>query len=386
MEERDGDETDGCNDADLVGLIYRAAAGLVTWQRFLKALARRYAAHGATLFEQSFVHSNVRTLGTIGIDASMQAAYAQHYARSNPWVLAQQGMGAGTVVLSQSLVPPEVLNRNECFQEWHHPQDFDFAVGSSIAVTDRSSLKLGVLRSHIAGPMDQTHAAHLRTLMPHLQHALKLDEQRRRLEIQAGAFAALGACTSIAALVLSESRHVIEMNSEAQAIIGRRDGFFLDNRSRLRVRDPKEEVALIELLRQAVAGESIDQHKWLSITVSRMRGVRPYCAEAMRLGARPPPGRHGDDDDDGGAGVLLCIRDPERTFASDPEILQRTLCLTPAEARLAACLAQGLSLREAAGKLRIAESTARFVVKRVLSKTDCHRQADLIRVVLASSR
>jgi pimeloyl-ACP methyl ester carboxylesterase/DNA-binding CsgD family transcriptional regulator len=53
--------------------------------------------------------------------------------------------------------------------------------------------------------------------------------------------------------------------------------------------------------------------------------------------------------------------------------------LTPAEARLAAALRDGLSLKEAAAKLNISVNTARNQIKSVFEKLGVNRQGDLIR-------
>lgn len=363
------------SDGDLIGLIYRSGES-GSWQEFLCALGRRCLAHGALLFDHSFIRSNATILGSLGVDAAMQAAYAQQYGGTNVWVLAQQRMAAGTIVLSQDLASAATLNHNECFQEWHRPLEFDFAIGSNLAVGDGSILKLGVLRSRIVGPMDQTHVMLFRSLMPHLQHALRLAKQKSRLESQARAFGALSCHTAVGLLILSASHRVTDMNEAAGLILRRKDAFLLDSRSMLRLTNPEDEVKLRALLREAQL-ESPADRRAIGLVVHRKTG-RPYFVEMLKLKAPS----HGTEEDTT-AVALLCIRDPEREFCSAAQVLEDALELTPAEARLAACIAQGLTIREAASRLTIAESTARFVTKRVLSKTDCRRQAELVRLALS---
>jgi DNA-binding CsgD family transcriptional regulator len=57
--------------------------------------------------------------------------------------------------------------------------------------------------------------------------------------------------------------------------------------------------------------------------------------------------------------------------------------LTPAEARLAALLAADCSLEEAAAELGVAVGTVRTRLKSIFSKTDTHRQASLVRLLLS---
>jgi DNA-binding CsgD family transcriptional regulator len=64
--------------------------------------------------------------------------------------------------------------------------------------------------------------------------------------------------------------------------------------------------------------------------------------------------------------------------APDPALVRDVLGLTLGEARLAALVGSGLSPRESAEKLGIAEETARSVLKRVFSKTGVSRQSELV--------
>jgi DNA-binding CsgD family transcriptional regulator len=52
--------------------------------------------------------------------------------------------------------------------------------------------------------------------------------------------------------------------------------------------------------------------------------------------------------------------------------------LRPAEAKLAALIASGISLEAAAERLGVARDTARNQLKAVFTKTDTHRQAELV--------
>lgn len=80
-----------------------------------------------------------------------------------------------------------------------------------------------------------------------------------------------------------------------------------------------------------------------------------------------------------GAGALaLFIARPGPDKRADPQTLRDLLGLTMAEARLAASLAEGLSLVQAAQRLGIAHNTAKAQLSSVFAKTGVHRQAQLI--------
>lgn len=78
--------------------------------------------------------------------------------------------------------------------------------------------------------------------------------------------------------------------------------------------------------------------------------------------------------------IFLC--DPKQTEVADPEILQETYGLTRSEALVAAMIVDGHSIEDIAEELGVGISTARSHLKRVFSKTETHRQSDLVRLLM----
>ncbi|MEZ5931952.1 MAG: hypothetical protein R3F54_08380 [Alphaproteobacteria bacterium] len=60
--------------------------------------------------------------------------------------------------------------------------------------------------------------------------------------------------------------------------------------------------------------------------------------------------------------------------------------LTPAEAPLAKALVTGSSIAGYAEENGVTENTARWTPKQIQAKTDCRRQADLVRLLVATAR
>lgn len=84
----------------------------------------------------------------------------------------------------------------------------------------------------------------------------------------------------------------------------------------------------------------------------------------------------------GGAAALLFVADPETRPVANEGLLMSLYGLTAAEAALTTRLLEGLDLGEVAASLRIAMSTARFHLARILAKTGTRRQAELLRLIL----
>ncbi|HYN39596.1 MAG TPA: hypothetical protein VES39_10120, partial [Rhodospirillales bacterium] len=70
-----------------------------------------------------------------------------------------------------------------------------------------------------------------------------------------------------------------------------------------------------------------------------------------------------------------------RTARTAERRLRRQYGLTPAETALALAVASGAALRDYADERGVTVGTVRFQMKQVLAKTECRRQADLVRLV-----
>ena len=78
----------------------------------------------------------------------------------------------------------------------------------------------------------------------------------------------------------------------------------------------------------------------------------------------------------------MFVTDPEAPGDISEERLRRLYGLSQGEARVAAALARGHSLEEAARTLRLSINNARAHLKRVFAKTRVSRQAELVRLLL----
>jgi DNA-binding CsgD family transcriptional regulator/PAS domain-containing protein len=128
-------------------------------------------------------------------------------------------------------------------------------------------------------------------------------------------------------------------------------------------------------LRGAAAAEALGWETLGVGTADALHGM------AVPLRGDGPAG--GADDPDAGR-IALFINAPGAAPPLDTEAIGRLLGLTPAEARLAAGLCGGLSVKEYARTRGLAEGTVRFQLKQALAKTGSARQSDLVRQVCSS--
>ncbi|MEM7677298.1 MAG: helix-turn-helix transcriptional regulator, partial [Myxococcota bacterium] len=79
---------------------------------------------------------------------------------------------------------------------------------------------------------------------------------------------------------------------------------------------------------------------------------------------------------------LVLISDPDAKLPLQPDALRRLYRLTPAESRLCAALANGNTLKTYAEAEGVALETVRSQLKQAMVKTDTHKQAQLVRLLV----
>lgn len=83
--------------------------------------------------------------------------------------------------------------------------------------------------------------------------------------------------------------------------------------------------------------------------------------------------------------ATVILRDPARRLGLAGPDLEQLFGLSPAEAKLARLLADGLSMEETALQLGVSRNTVRSQLQAVFAKTGTNRQGDLVRLLLSSS-
>jgi DNA-binding CsgD family transcriptional regulator len=213
-----------------------------------------------------------------------------------------------------------------------------------------------------------------------MQHEMRVtshDEPRARFGFSAGtdrlplcewdvsgATAALDQLTLGIALLDSDAcaRYV---NRIAQAIIAEGDGLSVRGGTCVAARSDDAAALRTAIDRVLTLKESA------SVFLARPSGKRALALLIAPVGgSRRPPA------------ALVVITDPERGCVPPKERLIQAYGLTPAEAALVRCLLQGHDVAATADQLRITLETARTHLRRVLVKTDTHRQSDLVRLLL----
>ncbi len=165
---------------------------------------------------------------------------------------------------------------------------------------------------------------------------------------------------------------IIESNARGREILSQEGGLH-ERDGKLDARRAVDTDALERVLGPALAGQA-ESGTGGFMVVGAWPNERPLTVYVNQANGGCP-----------GVAAIVVILDPWRQVRLRPEQVAKSLGLTPAESRVAVALAEGMTIREIAlGSNRKLDSV-RWLVQQALSRTWSPRQADLVRLVLASS-
>lgn len=177
-------------------------------------------------------------------------------------------------------------------------------------------------------------------------------------------------------ILLGHGMKVVAMNAAAERILAARNGLKTAQK-RLTCDDTRESAQLERLISDA---SLISQGKGTEVG-NEMRISR---RDLWPLKAVVSPVRGIDFGNDHRVQAVIFVTDPTTRVRPAQDTLRIAFGLTPAECRVALLLADGHAPQEIATMIGVTSNTVRSQIKSIYSKTGVRRQAELIRLLLAS--
>ncbi len=348
----------------LTGEIYEASRDASRWSRVLLQVCELLGSSQGSFWIHSRANGELSTSCFCGQSDDDRREYLEKWASQDPWYqrLDRFPQEEGIFAPSHGVITDEELEATEFYRAYLAPRKLHYGGGAWIARgTDVESF-LTVIRSKEAGPLTEHELAMGTRIAAHIRRSVQLIEERH-LESQG--------CTGVkicfealpfAVAILNQEGKVVQSNGRFQKLTGRADGLAL-----------REGQIVLE------SGDLVQPEKRTrSFAIRRRRRGTPYWATLRPIQAETwhPMGVVRIT-------AILEVRDPDRATSADSAQLETLFGLTPAEARFASILASGLSVKQAAEHLGIAEQTGRTHLKRAMSKTGTRRQAELMSRIIA---
>lgn len=367
---------------DVIGAIYDAALSPELWPDTLSRVSHLCGARWMVFsVNQLDPVAPVAIYQNAGADPRQLALLTGPFATpdTNPGILPVLASPPGRINLREETITDAQWERTEFYNAVYRPFGLYAALGLLLLKSADAFVPIGVASARSRGRFENEQLAMLSRVAPHLQRAmqlmLRLDAIGGRADVMQAAWDRL----SSAVMVLDEASRLLWANRAGEAMLARGDGIAArDGVPVAATKDTDRE--LRKLIAAARIGSARDLDAGGALLLPRPAPRRPLSALVSPLRAGGLDGvvlsRR--------AAVMLCIVDPDQHPVPPEATLMRLFRLTRAEAGLAARLARGRTVKQAAGALGIAASTARIHLQRVMNKTGAHRQSELIRLLVAT--
>jgi DNA-binding CsgD family transcriptional regulator/PAS domain-containing protein len=358
----------------LVYEIYEAAVEPGKWAVALDDISSTVNATGCALLITDHAQNQI-SVKSVGADPASMAAYNDYYGRLDPSPSALQCKPIGMVLPREQLHDRDLFTRSEFFHDWAKPNDYgDGAYAVLTRDRDGTAWLCAAAKAKPEPFGTPERLSLVEALVPHLQQAIKVGTRLSELDGRYRDFvAALDFLSDGIAIVRRDGR-VIHLNPAAEAIVACRDGLCV-HAGHLTATVAHTNSQLSHIVDQALGGKHSDVAAGGCVAIPRSFGQRPYVVRAIPMGANdslavsPPT-------------AVIVIVDPEQEPVPDLETLRRLYGLTKTEAEVALRVLDGTGLLPIAEELSISISTVRTHLKHVFNKTDTHRQAELVRLLL----
>jgi DNA-binding CsgD family transcriptional regulator/PAS domain-containing protein len=348
----------------LLQSLYASIAQDAPWEGFLRLLAGATDATYATLLlgRERGVPDTI-----VSPDANPQAAddYADAMFARDPFV----GLPEGEVIAFADFVDPATMSAD--FRRYLEHSDSQNILGLDLRDESGTEARVRLTRDSSLPGFDQAEREVLQRLVPHLRIALALFDRLRASAAAEGVYRGAIEQLALGTIILDRQGRIQRSNAVADRLLAARDGI-ADERGTLRL---THRGAAAELRRLLAAPPAIGEAATLRIPRS---GAAAEFGAVVRAVVSP------DRLAAGGTTLALFINNPEDAAKASPEVLRDLFQLTRAEALLAAALANGQALPEAARALGIAHNTARAQLRLIFAKTGAHRQSQLVHLLRSS--
>lgn len=366
----------------LIDSIYAAATDAALWPQLIETLVKTTDSEMGyiTVYD---VAEERELMGTrFGGDPDLLAEYAEHWQGENIYM---KELGPrqtpGEVLPGEAIVPDEIVTKTAFYNEllvrigvMHH---------TGVCLFHDATMRAFLLLDRKIGRPTHSweHLRLLQALAPHLQRATAIQTKLRGLELERSASQEGLNRLSVGVFVLGRSGVVRWSNTAAQKIVAAKDGLELQRGGVVATHTGTAQ-ELRRLISGACNANTIgpDCGGWLK--VPRPSGRRAYATLVTPL--RFPHREFGVDN---APRALLFVGDPDRSLSqrAPAAVLAQLFGLTPAEARMAAAIAALQSLEEYADDAGVTIGTARWTLKRVLEKTQCRRQSELVQLIATTA-
>lgn len=301
--------------------------------------------------------------------------YTEHYRFVDPLMNGIRGLKPCERFSRRAFLPDNEFHRTKIYQDYFRPLNIYEIEYYSIGEASGIAGGICFSRPKSDPEISQQGRNAINVLLPHLDRAFHLYLMLKSVQSERQQMIETLNVIPQSVLIVDRASKIVFMNRSAKDVLNQKDGLSVHHgkltasiaRDNTRIRE--------EMSRIASIFEKNIESRPAVVQISRPSGKRPLQlllsplnCPAERLYSRSL--------------ALIFVFDPEEKTVTGEDVLMSIYSLTGAEARLAALIAGGQSIREASETLDVRESTVKTHLKHIFSKTDTRRQSELMNLIL----
>lgn len=351
--------------------IYAAAADPSCWPSTLAFIASCFDDVGAILLYG-------RDDGSFGVIESpslkhVSADYAQGWSDRDLRAIRARERGyffKRDVITDRDLMTREDMENDPFYNDFLRRHGLQYFAAATVSPDPHIEVALSVQRAAGRPEYSEDELRFLEQLAPHVETSLRLSIHLMDAKAMNSGMGTAMARIGIGVFALDSMGRVVASNAASQALLG--DGLNVVN-DRLVLTNPAASEEAVNAIRNALDGTRIlAAQETKPILVHRHNANRPLALYVL-----PIPAQNSGNGFLTRARAIVLLMNPTADGIPDPSLIRDVLGVTLGEAKIAALVGSGLSPKDAAERLGIAEETARSVLKRVFSKVGVSRQSEL---------
>jgi len=356
----------------VVDRIYGAVGDPETWGDVLQEIAEALGARGALIFRPSANASETQGFWSPSIDDLVDwAIRGDGKELHNPRPARALRFALGRAATESDLFSQVELDKDPYNREMIARLGYRWEAGGVLAMIDGAPLLFTTQRRGNKERFGSSELEAMEALFPHFTRAAQISIRLALARAEGVLFAFdQMACGGI---LLGHNGRVLKVNACAEQLMGK--GIDIAG-GRIVASNSAGNAALQGIIQAAMASEvGLKRERTRPTVVIERYESGPLIAYAIPL-------RGGIRDVFNPGKAVLVLEEPQARRQVASSVLAEAFGLTPAEVRVAVALAQGKDPATIAEEHRVSIGTIRSQLKSLMAKTDTHRQAELVTLVL----
>jgi DNA-binding CsgD family transcriptional regulator/PAS domain-containing protein len=349
---------------DLLSTFYEAVLDESLWDEALRQLAGQFG-HAPTSLSCFFEGKG--QLLSAAVDPAEYLQYNQKYGAMDPHAArAPRDTPLAVMLPTESLVPADELERTPYYNEFMRRMGIYHGAAGILRADENGWEVLAMFRGKEKGAFREDELQTLYRIGLHARRARTVHHRLKALTAHASTLRLALDAMPCAVAICDERGQVVDANAPAAAELGGGGVLSIAKGGQLTAAGAAMN-ALRKALREAAEGKAA------SVPVAR-----PHPAAPLLVNLTPLPHQ-------GNVKRIMAAWDSSRAGQPrdvSPEVVQRALGLTAAEAQVALRVSDGYGTTDVAEMLGIQVNTVRTHLKRIYAKTGLRGRAELVRRVL----